>query len=60
VVVTPDSGPENLEIAQRLRGEDVAMFVGTVTPRLEGKANEKLCDWRYRGAGNFGQAAQPL
>jgi aspartyl-tRNA synthetase len=42
VVVTPDSGPENLEIAQRLRGEDVAMFVGRVTPRLEGKANEKL------------------
>lgn len=42
VVVTPDSGPENLQTAQRLRGEDVALFVGTVTPRLEGKANEKL------------------
>ena len=42
VVVTPDSGPENLQIAQRLRGEDVALFVGTVSPRLEGKANEKL------------------
>lgn len=42
VVVTPDSGPENLQTAQRLRGEDVALFVGTVAPRLEGKANEKL------------------
>jgi len=42
VVVTPDSGAENLEIAQRLRGEDVALFEGTVTGRLEGKDNEKL------------------
>lgn len=42
VVVTPDSGEENLQIAQRLRGEDVAQFVGVITARLEGKANEKL------------------
>ncbi len=42
VVVTPDSGEENLEAAKRLRGEDVVLFVGTVTPRLEGKGNEKL------------------
>ncbi len=42
VVVTPDSGDENLEIAKRLRGEDVALFTGTVAPRLEGKDNEKL------------------
>ncbi len=42
VVVTPDSGEENLQVAQRLRGEDVALFVGVITARLEGKANEKL------------------
>ncbi len=42
VVVTPDSGDENLEIAKRLRGEDVALFTGTVASRLEGKDNEKL------------------
>ncbi len=42
VVVTPDSGEENLQLAQRLRGEDVVQFVGTITSRLEGKANEKL------------------
>ncbi len=42
VVVTPDSGQANLEIAQRLRGEDVVLFEGSVTGRLEGKGNEKL------------------
>ncbi len=42
VVVTPDSGQENLQIAQRLRGEDVVQFVGAVSSRLEGKVNEKL------------------
>lgn len=42
VVVTPDSGEENLEIAKRLRGEDVVLFEGTVASRLEGKDNEKL------------------
>lgn len=42
VVVTPDSGEENLQVAQRLRGEDVVLFVGVITARLEGKANEKL------------------
>ena len=42
VVVTPDSGEEILETTKRLRGEDVALIVGTVSPRLEGKDNEKL------------------
>lgn len=42
VVVNPDSGAENLEIAKRLRGEDVALVEGIVSPRLEGKDNSKL------------------
>lgn len=42
VMVSPDSGPEALEAAKTLRGEDVALFSGTVRTRLEGKSNEKL------------------
>lgn len=42
VVITPDCGEETLETAKRLRGEDVALFTGQVSPRLEGKDNEKL------------------
>ncbi len=42
VVVTPDSGAAYLEIAQRLRGEDVVLFAGVVSSRLEGKVNEKI------------------
>ncbi|MCC6508409.1 MAG: aspartate--tRNA ligase [Pirellulaceae bacterium] len=42
VMVSPDSGAEALQIAKDLRGEDVALFSGTVRPRLEGKSNEKL------------------
>ena len=42
IMVSPDSGAEHLETAKRLRGEDVALFSGTVRSRLEGKSNEKL------------------
>lgn len=42
VVVNPDCGEEVLEVAKRLRGEDVALVVGEVSPRLEGKDNLKL------------------
>ena len=42
VMVSPDSGAEALQTAKDLRGEDVALFTGTVRPRLEGKSNEKL------------------
>ena len=42
VVVNPDSGADNLQIAKDLRGEDVAKITGKVCSRLEGKANEKL------------------
>ncbi len=42
VMVSPDSGADALQIAKDLRGEDVALFTGTVHPRLEGKTNEKL------------------
>ncbi len=41
-VVNPDSGEESLEVAKKLRGEDVALIKGTVSPRLEGKINAKL------------------
>ncbi|GAB5404354.1 MAG: aspartate--tRNA ligase [Aureliella sp.] len=42
VVVNPDCGGDYLEIAKKLRGEDVVLVEGTVSPRLEGKDNEKL------------------
>lgn len=42
VVVQRESGEANLEIAKRLRGEDVVKIVGKVSPRLEGKINPKL------------------
>lgn len=42
VMVSPDSGADALQVAKELRGEDVALFAGTVRPRLEGKSNEKL------------------
>lgn len=42
VMVSPDSGADALQVAKDLRGEDVALFAGTVRPRLEGKSNEKL------------------
>jgi aspartyl-tRNA synthetase len=41
-VVNPDSGENSLEIARKLRGEDVALISGIVSPRLEGKVNSKL------------------
>ncbi len=41
-VVNPDSGEESLDVAKKLRGEDVALIKGTVSPRLEGKINAKL------------------
>ena len=42
VVVAPESGTANLELAQKLRGEDVIRIVGVVESRLEGKRNSKL------------------
>lgn len=42
VVVNPDCGGDYLEVAKKLRGEDVVLFEGTVSPRLEGKDNSKL------------------
>ena len=42
VMVSPDSGVEALQTAKDLRGEDVALFTGTVRARLEGKSNDKL------------------
>lgn len=42
VVVNPGSGSEALETAKKLRGEDVALFSGKISRRLEGKANPKL------------------
>ncbi|MCA9195437.1 MAG: aspartate--tRNA ligase [Planctomycetales bacterium] len=41
-VVNPDSGAEFLEVAKKLRGEDVALVKGLVHARLEGKDNQKL------------------
>lgn len=41
-VVNPDSGEAALEVAKSLRGEDVVLISGVVSPRLEGKANNKL------------------
>ncbi len=42
VVVTPDSGAAIMEMAQKLRCEDVVLFVGKVSSRLDGKINAKL------------------
>ncbi|QDV26895.1 aspartate--tRNA ligase [Aureliella helgolandensis] len=42
VVVNPDSGEQALEVAKELRGEDVVLMEGIVSPRLEGKDNSKL------------------
>jgi aspartyl-tRNA synthetase len=42
VVVNPDCGAGVLETTKKLRGEDVALIVGKVSPRLEGKDNVKL------------------
>jgi aspartyl-tRNA synthetase len=42
VVVQRESGEATLELAKRLRGEDVVKIVGQVSPRLEGKTNPKL------------------
>lgn len=42
VVVAPQSGPANLELAAQLRGEDVVLIRGTVAHRLEGKINSKI------------------
>ena len=42
VVVQRESGEETLEMAKKLRGEDVVKIVGTVASRLEGKTNLKL------------------
>lgn len=42
VVVTPDSGEATMETAKKLRCEDVVLFVGKVSSRLDGKDNSKL------------------
>lgn len=42
IMISPDSGSENLDTAKKLRGEDVALFSGIVRGRLEGKSNDKL------------------
>ncbi len=42
VVVNPDCGADNLEVAKRLRNEDVAKIEGVVSLRLVGKENSKL------------------
>jgi aspartyl-tRNA synthetase len=42
VVVGPDSGPELLELAGRLRSEYVIQVTGKVAPRPEGQNNPKL------------------
>jgi aspartyl-tRNA synthetase len=42
VVVAPQSGPEVLELAKSLRGEDVVLVRGIVSHRLEGKINTKI------------------
>jgi aspartyl-tRNA synthetase len=42
VVVQRESGEATLELAKRLRGEDVVKITGTVASRLEGKTNVKL------------------
>lgn len=42
VVVAPQSGPEVLELAKSLRGEDVVLVRGVVSHRLEGKINTKI------------------
>jgi aspartyl-tRNA synthetase len=42
VVAGPESGPELVEQAGRLRSEDVIKVVGTVAPRPEGTRNSKL------------------
>ncbi len=41
-VVQRESGEATLDVAKKLRGEDVVKIVGVVAPRLEGKANLKL------------------
>ncbi|MFP6613103.1 MAG: aspartate--tRNA ligase [Pirellulales bacterium] len=42
VVVNPDSGSELVELAKRLRGEDVIRVTGTVANRPEGQENPKI------------------
>ncbi|MCA9128690.1 MAG: aspartate--tRNA ligase [Planctomycetales bacterium] len=42
VVVNPDSGTDNVEVAKKLRGEDVVLIEGVVSARLMGKDNMKL------------------
>jgi aspartyl-tRNA synthetase len=42
IVVQRESGEATLEVAKRLRGEDVIKVTGTVATRLEGKINAKL------------------
>ncbi|MBM3998757.1 MAG: aspartate--tRNA ligase [Planctomycetes bacterium] len=42
IVFEPDSGPELLDLAKRLRNEDVIQVEGLVEPRPEGQANPKL------------------
>ena len=41
-VANADSGEVSLEVAKKLRGEDVALISGIVSHRLEGKINAKL------------------
>ena len=41
-VVQRESGEATLEVAKKLRGEDVVKIIGMVASRLEGKANPKL------------------
>jgi aspartyl-tRNA synthetase len=41
-VVQRESGEATLEVAKKLRGEDVVKIIGVVSSRLEGKTNVKL------------------
>lgn len=41
-VIQRESGEATLEVAKKLRGEDVVKIIGVVSSRLEGKSNSKL------------------
>ncbi len=53
VVVAPQSGPEVLELAKSLRGEDVVLVRGTVSHRLEGKINAKIATGEIEIRGSY-------
>lgn len=53
VVVQPQAGDANLELAKSLRGEDVVLIRGVVAHRLEGKINLKIATGEIEVRANY-------